>query len=841
VSASIRRAPLLCAAALLALLAIAPAAAGAAPRLDPTFGQGDRAEPILEPAYEPSSFSAATVGADGSLLTLRRRDLIEPIVVRERFLADGRRDLGFKSETLYPGPEVLDASGRTLRTSSVEHHTLERLDRDGLPDPSFGQGRARGSDSVPFQIEAILPLPSGKIVVAGTYHLLEGRNPTYLTSVARFEPTGALDQSFGVGGIVAVGQQGGHETEELIGLTLGQGEDAIVTFDREQRSEDGGPARSPRSSIVALGATGQVDPTFGSSGVIASSRRIDAVQGLAGGGLLLVADDRRVPRRPRPGERESDISLVRLMPSGTPDPAFGGGDGENEVDLGGFDTAAALLLRADGSILVGGVTTVPHLTCIELIEPLCEATPVLVGFDSAGMVDRAFGREGVLRLDPLSFDFAPLKAEGVNFLRELPGGGILAGGGTGKLAFLAELGPAGGLRPGFGKGGIVTVSHPVKSVSVPHQIVLDRAGRIVVLGATNAGQSEYPRQAVFRLRPGGALDRAYGGGRGFARVPGNPLAPAPDDRGGVFVLSGRLSPNSVSRLTAAGRPDLSFGDGGVVSLPEHVSTVVAGRRRNLEVDPHTVTPMPDGGAIVSTLISGLPGPNRIGLLRLTASGARDRSFGRDGMVVLALGRRGECGVHATAVLPDGDLVLGGWVGVMRRRTLRREAALFRVRPDGSLDRSFGAGGVAALPIRGEANFTALAIGPGGEIVAGGHADVPSRRQPLTARFTSTGRLDRGFFRRGVETRRGPAKAATGPSKIVFWAGQIAIAGRGQPWLYLYARDGSFERRLVLGRRTRPRTAVEGIAVQRGRLLVATKTRGDRSFAVERLVPGSPGQ
>ena len=81
---------------------------------------------------------------------------------------------------------------------------------------------------------------------------------------------------------------------------------------------------------------------------------------------------------------------------------------------------------------------------------------------------------------------------------------------------------------------------------------------------------------------------------------------------------------------------------------------------------------------------------------------------------------------------------GGWQDRRRRRDLGRERPpdlfLARFLPDGSLDSSFGTGGVVRTLVGTQDEALAIAIQPDGDIVVAGVAVVSGQSRMLVARY-----------------------------------------------------------------------------------------------------------
>jgi uncharacterized delta-60 repeat protein len=259
--------------------------------------------------------------------------------------------------------EGTPATGRAI--------VINRYRASGEPDSSFGQGgRAVANTSLDIMsIGAAALQPDGKVVVAGNYWLKGG-----LPFVARLDPTGALDPSFGSGGISKPG--GGTEPyySSLVVLSNGEILAAISdwTSDRLDRfAADGrylgnlswaiAPAKMAlqsdgrlivsgyhrtlkKSVVMRIDANGQLDPTFGQAGFA----RIES--GYTGNLSVEPDSDRVVLCGP---------GIVRLTSDGQPDTTFGlRGTGYVAFDSDAvpmFDYCNRLLTPRGGGVVFIGI------------------------------------------------------------------------------------------------------------------------------------------------------------------------------------------------------------------------------------------------------------------------------------------------------------------------------------------------------------------------------------------------------------------------------------------------------------------------------------------------------
>ncbi len=306
---------------------------------------------------------------------------------------------------------------------------LVRLDRDGAPDPTFGQGGkvvqaiGHGADVA----HAIALQADGRILVAGSVdESPKGRS----FAIARFNVDGSLDTTFGDHGQVITSF--GSQSDEAFAIVV-QPDGRIVA---------GGHTASPLSGIdfalARYNADGTPDATFGNGGQVVTAIRAadsrDSVYALAlqpvNGELCIVAvggEGDFVIRRyhadgsddvgfdalqPVDGPFESiigaaravtvdpqgrlvvaghighDFALLRLLADGSADASLGAGLGRvvTPVSATNWDEAQAVAVQADGKLLLGGWAYAGNSSAGDF---------ALVRYTDAGTLDAAFGTGGV--------------------------------------------------------------------------------------------------------------------------------------------------------------------------------------------------------------------------------------------------------------------------------------------------------------------------------------------------------------------------------------------------------------------------------------------------------------
>jgi uncharacterized delta-60 repeat protein len=341
--------------------------AGAAPGdLDPTFGTGGRV--TTDVAGGSDVALAVVIQPDGRIVVAgisvgasTRED-----IVLARYSTDGTLDASFGVGGLVvtdvAGSEddgfalvqqrdgKLVVAGTTFDQAgdSQFNFALARYDADGALDPTFGAGGLVTTDFAGFSDEAFaLALqPDGKLVAAGdaTNSAVPVNGLDF--ALARYTPDGNLDPSFGTGGRVTTDFGVGIDTAH--GLVL-RADGGIVA---------GGTVSTPQSfdfGLAAYTATGALDPGFGTGGLTIS----DFGDGDVLRSLALQPDGRIVAAGESDdlAEERQDVAVARYTPDGTLDPGFGAGGVEISRLGADSSTANAVALAPDGNVVVAGFSS----------------------------------------------------------------------------------------------------------------------------------------------------------------------------------------------------------------------------------------------------------------------------------------------------------------------------------------------------------------------------------------------------------------------------------------------------------------------------------------------------
>ncbi|MGE5408250.1 MAG: delta-60 repeat domain-containing protein [Syntrophothermus sp.] len=481
------------------------------------------------------------------------------------------------------------------------------------------------------------------------------------------------------------------------------------------------------------------------------------------------------------------------------DPTFGGG--RVTLPFGAESGAGGVAVAPDGKVVVAGSSSsMPGFTVARLLPN--------------GSPDPSWGGTGVVN--------TPLgpKAFGASDVAVQSDGKVVAVGEVNNDFGIVRYLENGALDPSFGEGGVVIL--PVgKLADQPYAVAIGPGGLIAVTGVSTV--SEEPRvlgAGVAVLKGNGNPETAFSeDGRTIIQTEsGN------DDRGeGIaFQADGRIliadatgggagDGFTIVRLGTDGKPDPSFGGDGIVETP------IPGEGGIKEGRSTDVAIQPDGKIVAGGYGADYTGPEgekefltKFALARYTAAGQLDPSFGSGGIVSVRRGAGDDFG-RAVAVAPDGRLILAGTYD-HNPAPLEEAAApaLLRFTSDGSLDPSFGNGGIVLGDFPSGIEFESvegMALQADGRILTSASASGKESNSAVVSRYLFSPPAPPsnafGFGKVRRNRKAGTAKLAVkvpGPGALVLTGGTVvrrhrAAAGAETVTLLLKAK-GSAKRRLL---------------------------------------------
>jgi len=235
---------------------------------------------------------------------------------------------------------------------------------------------------------------------------------------------------------------------------------------------------------------------------------------------------------------------------------------------------------------------------------------------------------------------------------------------------------------------------------------------------------------------------------------------------------------ALARYKPSGSLDRSFGTAGVVT------TRFAG-----DDGAQDLALQANGQIVAAGAAFDGASSSQFGLARYNSDGSLDAAFGVGGKLTTAVGDRS--GANALAIQPDGKLVAAGFGSQGNSSVF----ALVRYDTDGSLDPSFGSGGVVTTAIGADSEATGVALQPDGKIILAGFSDG---NFALT-RYETNGSLDATFGAQGKVVTSFSSKTDVAYGVALQRDGEVVAVGEeggfnpvGHPALARYESNGSLD-------------------------------------------------
>lgn len=187
---------------------------------------------------------------------------------------------------------------------------------------------------------------------------------------------------------------------------------------------------------------------------------------------------------------------------------------------------------------------------------------------------------------------------------------------------------------------------------------------------------------------------------------------------------------------------------------------------------------PDGRILVGGMSVGVSGA--IALVRYLPNGSLDPTFGSGGVVLTTVDQQAvEEGLMGIALQADGKIVgVGG--SYVTGSGLR--AVTLRYNADGSLDDTFNGDGIRvdSFGPMGHDVLNAVAIQTDGKVIAVGSSRGPLSQDAIVVRYTTTGNLDASFSDNGYDALDVDVVDDQANAVVLQPDGRILLAGRTEP-------------------------------------------------------------
>ncbi len=406
------------------------------------------------------------------------------------------------------------------------------------------------------------------------------------------------------------------------------------------------------------------------------------------------------------------FSAVSVAQPGTLDPTFGAA-GKTSSSIGpNNEFAHAVAIQPDGKIVVAGET----YNNSSVVEDFA-----LARYNADGTLDNTFGTNGFVVTD-LQQSTDVVKAIAIQ-----PDGKIVVAGysdNTFNYDFaIARYLSNGALDNTFGANGKLIKNFGSTDFGLAMALLPN--GKILVAGrAYNGSNGDV---ALIQLNSNGTFDNSFGtGGALMADLFGedesaNALAVQTD--GKIVVAGDRYSNNASLIALARFNPDGSLDPN--FSFDGKMSTSIGG----LSDVAHAVAIQSDGKIVVAG-ISNNTAISDFALARYLSDGTPDNTFSGDGQLTTDVATGGDY-VNSIAIQPDGKILAGGTTAGNNSIS---DFAVVRYLTDGTLDPSFGVGGIGLADFNTGRDAGNAMVLHEGKIVMVGSSDKNSQSSFAVARF-----------------------------------------------------------------------------------------------------------
>jgi uncharacterized delta-60 repeat protein len=611
--------------------------------------------------------------------------------------------------------------------------------------PGFGSnGVASTLESHSTHLNALTVLPNGKIVAVGYYD--NNTDTDFL--VARYNANGRPDPTFSVNGI------------RIYDVSPGKNDKALCVAIASDGNVLVGGTSEGYGAMIKIDTDGDLVSAFGESGIVKYSVLYSSIETiLVGTSGNLYAAGKTI--------NSANIVLLQLQvkaftPNGDVLTSFSeDGQYDDNEFIVWHESVIRAALQSDGKIIVAGTTTGPT-AAIEVWS--------MVRLSASGVPDATFGGDG--RVD----EPETAKSE-VRDLVVTPNGSVYLGGfsnqsdGT-SFSVGKKFKANGDTDNSFNMSGSA-VHLLAGSYAVINAVAIDDNGRMFVAGS---GGEEADAQDLLL----GAFDSAGEPDDDFG-VTADMVTGATDGElmdmvrlsDGSFIacgyaMAGTLRQGVLRKYQSNGTVATSFNNSGNSMI-----------RFIEDGDTYSIVMQPDGKMVIGGVYLQNGSNTGIVFARFLANGDPDYTFGNFGFVRYDITARREF-IRHMVLLPDGKILAAG---IINDQTSGDDYLIVKLNADGSLDGSFGNGGIfkkhyGAYGKRNELNQ--IAVDAQGRILIAGDANYigGSYQDATIMRLLPNGTVDTNFADEGVFRKQFTVVNDYFTDAVVAPDGSIFIAGNG---------------------------------------------------------------
>ncbi|HEV3085547.1 MAG TPA: DUF4214 domain-containing protein [Gemmataceae bacterium] len=374
-------------------------------QLDTTFGSSGQVHFQFGKNTEKDALNDAVLQADGRLIAVGSTTAATGAQDQfgvARFNTDGSPDTSFgsgggaitgfgNSNDGVAHGVAIQADGKIVVAGSYangQHIALARYNMDGSIDLSFGnQGKVTTNFTASEFANSVVVEPNGKILVAGS-----GKTPANNSGflLARFNPDGNVDASFGLGGGFITTDLG--PSDAAANRIILQADGSIIAVGHTSTS-----ASNFHFAVLRYDSSGNLDQTFNGTGevLINFPEGGPTPLGADARGVSLQLDGKIVVAGNFIGQDGlSELVIARLNSDGTPDPSF---NGSGHVVFHGLQdvTANDVAIQSNGKIVAAGAEG----RIVAANTTPADANFFLQRYNPNGTLDPTFGSNGTVITD----------------------------------------------------------------------------------------------------------------------------------------------------------------------------------------------------------------------------------------------------------------------------------------------------------------------------------------------------------------------------------------------------------------------------------------------------------
>lgn len=490
---------------------------------------------------------------------------------------------------------------------------------------------------------------SNKIIICGSTDIGNFNQDIFLS---RLFQNGAIDNSFGIGGISIIDNASNNDQASSLAF-LPNGNIAITGNTSSNIDTDYLTTKcdSIGNLITSFGNSGIVSTDF--SGYYESSVKCIALNS----GDIIVA-----------GSANQKIGIAKYLNNGNSDIAFGNNGKIIDYVGNAMDEAEKILLQPDGKII----------SLIKILNGANYGVAVLRSANASGSDDLSFGNNGIFKFFIPNNDIEP-KSMFIQQDGKIVITGIIKDELNGIYDFITiRVNSNGTLDNSFGTNGFVQTDYSFSSFDQANSVVVLNDGSILISGVAEFGF------AMLKYDSNGMLDNNFGiNGKVMTNIGSNysyGTDMAIQSNGKIIVAgytyNGTDNDIALVRYNTDGSIDNTFGTNGIVT---HDILNISNTTRSIKIQA-------DGKIVIAA--DNFDGTyNDMLLARYNSNGTIDNTFNTSGYVVSGLSNNDYA--NSLLIQSDGKIVVAG----SSYSSSNRLQALLRYNTNGNIDNTFGSSGL----------------------------------------------------------------------------------------------------------------------------------------------------